>query len=280
MVPLIYKNKSIGVISVLSKKRTLNKNDANTLLLLTPLASLAIKKAQLTRQLTKALAARDLFISMASHELKTPLTTMYTYLQLIKNKISKEDSFNNEWMDILLNEMTRLNNLVNELLTISRIKSGKIEYRWEEVNVKQVIKRALANFMVKHKERKVLINNKLPKEQKIIADFDKLVEVFINLLDNAAKYSDQEKAIKLFIEKDDKNIVFDVIDSGKGISEEDLPHVFDDFYKGKNTTKPGMGLGLFIIKQIVQEHKGEIKIKSKINEGTTVKVSLPIAKQQ
>lgn len=277
IVPLIYKNKSIGILTVQSKQKLFIPRDARILLLISPLASLAIRKAQLTDELSKALKARDLFISMASHELKTPITTVYTYMQLIKIKASKKEPLNIDWIDNLLNEMVRLYKLIDELLHVNQIKTGKLKYNWEEIDINDILKKSVSGILTRYKDRKIVFQNNLNNENPtIIGDFEKLIEVFLNLLDNAAKYSDPESVIILETIIEKKYLMIAVRDEGQGISESDLPQIFDDFYKGENNIKSGLGLGLFIIKKIVNEHKGKISVKSEVGKGTTIHVKLPI----
>lgn len=278
MVPLINRGKSIGVMSIMSKKKRFTKKDIGILSYFTPLASLAIRKAQLYAELDKALKTRDLFISMASHELRTPITTMYIYTQLLKRKTARGEKLDPEWINNLLYEMARLTKLINELLQINQIKTGNLKYEFEEVDVDRVIKRSLRTFKTSHKGSRLKYENFSTKKALAVADPNKLEQVVINLLDNSAKHNERKKMINIFLSTDRKDITISVIDEGSGISKEDIGKVFDEFYKGAGHTKAGMGLGLYLIKKIVDEHNGEIKIRSVVEKGTTVIIKLPLAK--
>lgn len=281
MVPLINRGRSIGVISLYTnKKNRFDNKDKEILKIFSPLASLAIRKAQLYYELNKSLETRDLFISLASHELKTPITTIYIYLQLIQKNINKNNAFDPSWITTLLFEMTRLTKLVNELLEINLIKSGKMNYSWEEASIHEILRRSITTFKANHKNKKVKFISELKeKEIIIVADFDKLIEVFVNLLDNAAKHSDASAPITILLKKLDKSLSISVNDLGEGIKKEDIPKIFEGFYKTENNTKPGMGLGLYLANQIIEKHKGKIKVKSKLGKGSKFEVILPFYKK-
>jgi len=276
MAPLINRGKSIGVISVHTKKKRFTKSDQEILNFITPFASLAIRKAQLYHEVENALNTRDLFISMASHELKTPITTMYIYTQLLKNKVKKGEEFDIEWINNLLYEMTRLTKLIDELLLLSQIKTGNFKYSFEELNIVEILDKAITSFKLSHKKTKLIFKN-LTKSENItlVGDPDKLIQVIINLLDNAAKHNVWDKPIQISLSEQERKIKISVEDNGTGIKKEEIPNIFNEFYKGKGHTKSGMGLGLYLIKKIINKHHGKITITSEESHGTLVTVTLP-----
>jgi K+-sensing histidine kinase KdpD len=278
MVPLMNRGKSIGVMSIMSKKKRFSEKHLEILAYFTPLASLAIRKAQLYEELDKALRTRDLFISMAAHELRTPVTTMYVYTQMLKKKSAKGQKLDSEWVDNLLYEMARLTKLIDELLQVNQIKTGNLRYEFEEVDVDHVIKMSLKTFEASHKGSRINYKNDSKRKPIIVADPNKIEQVLINLLDNSEKHNEWKKPISIFLSTDRKDITVWVIDEGSGISKEDLDRVFEEFYKGAEHTKAGMGLGLYLIKKIIDEHKGTIRIRSMLGKGTTVIIKLPLAK--
>jgi len=276
LAPLVYRGKSIGVISVLSKKKKFSKTDQDILNYFTPLASMAIRKAQLYKEVEDALKTRDLFISMASHELKTPITTMYIYTQLLKKKVEKGEEFDAEWIDNLLYEMSRLTKLIDELLQLSQIKTGNFKYNFEELNVVEIIEKTLSSFKLSHKKTKVVFKNESKQKTiRLVGDPDKLIQVLINLLDNSAKHNVLDKPITLILAAQEKRVKIIVDDHGSGIKREEISNIFDEFYKGKGHTKSGMGLGLYLIKKIIDQHHGKISISSAEGEGTRVTLDLP-----
>jgi len=276
-IPLSNKDQSIGVMNIMFKQHNIrfSTKELSVLKLFGSMASLAIRKTQLISEIKAALEGRDLFLSMAAHEFRTPITTIGGYAQLLKNKI-KNDSPEKRWVEEIFGETQRLARLVNELLEINRIRSGHLRYNWHEANVNTIIKEVIEGFKISHPGNLVNFKNEIEKDDAIIVgDEDKLIQVFINILDNAAKFSPKEKEIDVRLTKKYEGLAISFRDYGQGIAQKDIHKVFEGFYRGINNTKEGMGLGLFISYQIVKEHRGEIFIKSKINKGTTIEVRFP-----
>lgn len=279
IVPLSYRNKSIGVLTILSSKNShFSEKELNILKLFVPMASLAIRKTQLHDEMKKALELRDVFISMAAHELRTPLTTISGYIQLLYNRMAGEKSSESRWVEELSWESQRLNMLVNELLEVSQIKNGELSYVLKECNLGAIISRAIVGLQFTYPRHKVIFYNFVKKENHdlIIGDFDKLLQVFNNVLENAAKYSEIDQNIEVSLHEKNKFLVTSVTDYGKGIAKKDLPNIFEGFYRSKSAhQREGMGIGLYLAEDIVTRHKGLIKAKSKINKGTLIEIKLP-----
>lgn len=276
-IPLINQRKSIGVLSVQSRKdKYFTDEQLNSLKIFGSLASLAIRKNQLYEETKMALEARDLFISMAAHELRTPITTISGYAQLLYSKFGEAETPESRWIKELTWETLRLSHLVNELLEVDRIKTGQFQYFFKECSLKEILQRAAADFKITHPEHSLLIKNTIKKNKDIIiGDFDKLLQMILNLLDNAAKFSPPSLSITLKLDSKPSCFTLIVQDKGKGVSKPELPIIFEKYYKGVDTRVEGMGLGLFLVKNIIREHHGEIKISSKLNKGTTIKIKLP-----
>lgn len=279
-IPLFYKDESIGVLSVdTSRKESFSKSEFRILKLFGSLASLAIKKTQLYDEVIKSLEARDLFVSLAAHELRTPLTTINGYIQLLQTHLSKLGTNEAKWIEHISEESQRLTKLVSELLEINRIKVGQLQFNFTECNLIDIVEDVLNTFQFIHPGRRIIIEKNISRNKAmIIGDHEKLLQVFSNILENAYKFSKNESVISVFIEKDDSDISVRVEDKGKGIKKEDLPRVFEGFYKGKNhNEESGMGLGLYLTKSILEKHHGTIKIDSRIHKGTIVEIKLPQA---
>lgn len=277
-LPLIYKNESIGVVALHSRRDyPFTDRELGALRLYASLASLALKKAQLHTETLKALHTRDLFISMAAHELRTPLTTINGYIQMLRRKILPDDSTEARWVAELSGETYRLTELVNELLAVNRIKSGgELQYIFRECSLKTIINRALSNVHFVYPERLVTFQDQLIDSQDmVIGDFDKLLQVITNLIDNAIKYSSAVSEVIIKLKTDPPFVVVSIKDSGQGISKSELPKIFDEFYANHRGGQEGIGLGLFLSRNIVMQHHGKIKVQSKVNKGTTVEVKLP-----
>lgn len=277
IIPLSYQRKAIGVLSVLSKrKKNFTEQDLNTLKLFGPLATLAIRKTQLYDDTRKAVETRDLFISMASHELKTPLTTINVYAQLIQKKLSIGNKFEPRWIDTILKEIKRLTNLISELLQVDQIKTGKLNYDWQECDLTEIVERSVRDFKLSHTKHKVIYENSESNNIFIIGDVDKLLQVITNLMNNSAKFAKENTAITVSLKKNLQTVELCVKDQGKGIHKKDIPHIFEGFYRGSEDTNEGMGLGLFLAKKIIEKHNGEVKVKSKVNQGTSFIIKFPL----
>lgn len=278
-IPLTNKSKSIGVLTVNSKKnQEFSVYETHILQLFGSMASLAIRKTQLYDEIKKALEMRDMFISMASHELRTPITTISGYVQLLQSKMKNEGGVTKMWMDELGRELERLTLLVKELLEINRIKAGNLQYNFKESNITDIVNRAVRTVEFGHPGKKIILTNKLEDKDSVIGDYDKLLQVINNILENAAKYSGDADEIRMTLSKKNNQFRITVKDRGIGIPENELPDIFKGYVQGKNHNREGLGLGLFLTKSIIEKHLGHISIKSVENKGTTVEVLLPQSK--
>jgi signal transduction histidine kinase len=276
-IPLFNRRKSIGVLSLGSfHEPHFNEEEISALKLFGSLASLAIRNSQLYAETERALSIRDQFIALAAHELRTPLTSINGYIQLLKSRSSKLGQTESRWIEELSWESYRLTELIRELLEINRVKSGQLQFLWKECHLKGIIHRAMTSFRFSHPGHVINFINQLEETpDTVIGDYDKLLQVISNLLDNAAKFSPTDKPISLILRSDTTKLIVEVRDQGKGIAKKDHHKVFEGFYKGLDNYKQGMGLGLLLAKFITDSHKGEIDLRSAINKGTTFEIKLP-----
>lgn len=277
IIPLSYRNKTVGILTLMSsKEKAFAKKELNMVKHFAPLASLAIIKAQLDDETKKALEARDLFISMAAHELRTPLTTINGYIQMLCTKFGGTNTSEAHWVEELSRECFRLMNLVSELLQIEHARNGKLQYSWKQCSLAEVVNRARLNFRFSHPDYKIIFYNKLENcPDLVIGDFDKLMQVTTNLLDNAVKFSSFNTPITVHLKSESPHLILTVKDQGTGIARRDCSQIFKRFFRGSKSRREGMGLGLFLVKNIIEQHHGKIKIHSKENQGTAIEVKLP-----
>lgn len=277
LVPLSYQETSEGVLIIRrARDKKFSKDEINTLKLFGSIAGLSIKKNESYEATKQALEARDMFISIASHELRTPLTSLNGYIQLLYSKLSKTDSVEAKWTKSLLEESTRLTNLIKELLEINRIKQGTLQFVLREGHFAEVIKRAIERVAFTHRKRKVVFSNKVTKDQDIvIADFDKMLQVVSALLANALKFSPSNTPVSVTLESAPAFLTMRITDKGKGMGREDVRRVFQGFYKNTENLQEGMGVGLMLAKHIITYHKGTIDIQSEMKKGTVITVKLP-----
>jgi len=222
---------------------------------------------------------KDEFLSIASHELKTPLTSIKAYTQLLyKNMDSADKSFS--FVAKTLKHITRLEKLINDLLDVSRINSGQIDYDFDVFPFEELLKQGVESFADIESNHKITVKN--IAKANLMADRNRIEQVFNNLLNNAAKYSPRADNIIVnsFIKND--HLVVSVQDHGIGIAENDWHHVFERFYGSEKTLNnfQGLGLGLFISSEIIKRHKGEIWVESKPGTGSTFYFKLPLGSDQ
>lgn len=221
--------------------------------------------------------AKDEFVSTVSHELRTPLTSMKLYISLLlSGKMGKTTKKQKDTLNILDEENNRLSNLINDVLALSKLEKHKVKMKFEKVDLNKLISRNIYANLVG--EKKVMVVNKIPPNFIVKVDIDRFKQVFINLFSNAVKYSNDNSIIEVGAYKNKEEWVFYVKDTGIGISKEDLPLIFDKFYQIENhmvRKAGGTGLGLPIVKEIVQCHGGRIDVKSRLKHGSTFYVIIP-----
>ncbi|RXK19298.1 ATP-binding protein [Macrococcus sp. DPC7161] len=220
------------------------------------------------------------FIANVSHELRTPIQMVQGYTEAILDGIAMDKADIDEFLYIILDETKRLNRLVNELLNVARIDAGELPMQIESVNTQSFFNKISQNFKKRAEENKIaLIMDIDPNIETIPIDYDKMIQVFTNLIDNAMRYTHQNDVITVSAKKERNNLIFKVQDTGVGIAEEHIDQIFERFYKvdqARTRGKHGTGLGLFIVKSIIEHHQGTINVKSKVGQGTTFIIEIPI----
>ncbi len=277
LIPLVNDGKSFGVLTAKSLKEVpIDHRRVEALALFGSIAALAITKSRLFDELGEALKTRDLFISMASHELKTPVTAIKGFSQLICNKVSSGERPPDFWCQQLNAEVDRMTRLVSELLQLNQIKAGKLHFNFQSFNFREAVYQAIFDLNQLHPDYLIKVHDHTKgKSDKIAGDRDKLLQAIINLISNAIKYSPIGSKVGIALHADDENIFFEVSDQGPGMDKEILEHLFDEFYRGPNQKKEGLGIGLYLTKKIVEAHKGKISVQSKLNKGTKITITLP-----
>ena len=244
-------------------------------------AAIALDNAHLYNKANQAIQIRDEFLSISSHELKTPLTPLKIQLQSIAKQIDKgllqEESLEKFRKSIMVAEkqVNRINILVDDLLDVTRITSGRLTLNFEDVEMVETIKEVAERYTVQlQKAQSVLL---LDVVDSLVARIDRIrfEQVLINLLTNAIKYA-PGKPITISLRSVDDKIILKVIDQGEGILPDDQKKVFDRFERANShAAQGGLGLGLYIVKQIITAHNGTIEVESQQNMGTTFTIELP-----
>ncbi|MFS0822907.1 ATP-binding protein [Bacillus sp. 1P02SD] len=222
---------------------------------------------------------REDFIANVSHELRTPIAMLQGYSEAIMDDIASSEEERKEITKVIYDESLRMGRLVNELLDIARMQSGHITLNKEHVDFDSFINRVIRKFQGLAKEN--LITLTATKEEdigEISIDPDRIEQVFTNLIDNAIRHTEENGRVEVHVTGQDTSIKVDIRDTGSGIPEEDLPFVFERFYKAdkaRTRGKSGTGLGLAIVKNIIGAHNGNISVHSKLGEGTTFTFVIP-----
>jgi PAS domain S-box-containing protein len=237
------------------------------------------------------------FISTVSHELRTPLTSVRGFTEIIKKKLEEDifprlgdASFDSriqktlrrirENIEIILSEGERLTTLINDVLDISKLEAGRVEWKFEQINIADIIERAWISmsslFVQKKLKFQKFIDENLPE---VMGDQDRLLQVVINILSNAVKFT-EHGTITCKVYQHDNEIVVSITDTGIGIASSEKKYLFEKFRQATDTInyRPGgTGLGLSICKQIIDQHEGKIWVDSKVGKGSTFTFTLPIS---
>lgn len=220
------------------------------------------------------------FIANVSHEFKTPLTSIQGFAQALFDEAVKHKDERKKAAKIILDESERLNHLVNDLLLLARFDAGTMPISKSMIDINQLISTYLEKFAIQAKQSKIRIISEIDAPLFIMADGEKIGQIFNNLLDNAIKFSKPNGEVRISTEKDTKWMLLTISDSGPGISDEDQKRIFERFYQidkaRRGGSKRGVGLGLSIAYQIAQAHGGDILVESKPDCGSTFMVKLPI----
>ncbi|MEI9956158.1 MAG: PAS domain-containing sensor histidine kinase [Ferruginibacter sp.] len=221
---------------------------------------------------------KDYFISMASHELKTPITSIKGYVQILQSMYqNSEDHFLKNSLGIVDKQIITITNLISALLDLSKIKSGSLVLNKERFDTNSLIEEMIDE--IKHINPEYAINFSANSNVEVYADRDRIGQVLINFLTNAVKYSPETKTVEVKSYVENNNLVISVQDFGIGISKNDQAKIFERFYRveGKNEkTFPGFGIGLFIAAEIINRHNGNIGVSSEPAKGSVFYFSLPV----
>ena len=224
------------------------------------------------------------FIQNVSHELNTPLTVMKTKIDILKQKKNVTKKEYREAMEILNSEIIRLSGTTEELLTLSELEENGSKKEFVRINAKEVLNKIIKLFENRIDSKNLDIKTKVKGDSVIAGSRLQIEQLFFNLIDNAVKYSVPQKNLTISLRNDrsKRRLIFNITNVNKLIKKEDLPHIFDRFYKTYTVKdKKGYGLGLSISKKIVENHKGKIRaVYNSRKKEITFKVTLPIYREK
>ncbi|MBN1493142.1 MAG: HAMP domain-containing protein [Candidatus Omnitrophica bacterium] len=221
------------------------------------------------------------FVANVSHELRTPLTSIKGYAETLLEGALQDQNSAHEFVDIIYKEANRLNLLVNDLLDLSRFESDKHTFIMKSVHIENIVKKAIERVTTQAREKQIAITTSIPEGlPSVSVDEAAILQVMLNILDNAIKYSDQKGSINVEVTNQQGVLQVAVRDNGIGIAEADLPRIFERFYradKNRSRTLGGTGLGLAIVKHIILAHNGTISVESTVGKGSVFRFTLPIS---
>lgn len=290
--PFFMRNKPAGVIIFGLGEDQISYPYWNDLIIRLPeVVSIAIDNALLYQQIEKDNdqlkeldRLKDEFVSVASHELRTPMTAIKSYLWMALNKSTKslDPQVKNE-IEIAYNSTERLLKLVTDMLTISRIEGKRLQLQKEEFNFNEISQQVYDILKISAEEKGISFNFNIPEKPiTMIGDKEKLREVIQNIIGNALKFTPAKGTISFSISTDEKHLSIEVTNSGSYIPTEELSKLFEKFNRlniestNKEGATVGTGLGLFITKQIVEMHSGTVDVTSDEKDGTTFIINLPL----
>ena len=281
IVPLSIHGRVIGAITFASAEsgRHYTPSDLSTAEELAGRAALAIENARLFGESQRAVAIRDDFIAVASHELKTPVTSLKVYAQVMHRQAEKAgDEASVRTLAKINDQIDRLSELIGDLLDISKIEAGELALASDEVALDEVVTAAVEAVQQTSPKHSIEIEGSVTRP--IFGDADRLGQVVTNLLTNAIKYSPSADRVIVRILDEKRRAAVEVEDFGIGMDPDHLPHIFERFYRVSSPdekTFPGLGIGLYISSEIVRRHGGEMSVRSAKGEGSIFRFTIPVA---
>lgn len=232
-----------------------------------------------TRELVEANAAKDVFMSMVSHEMKTPLTTLKGITQMLARRVARGDSIDPRNLTLLENSVHRMERLVNDLLNTSSIETGMFSLHRQADNLVELLQELIDEHGAAMGSTLQL--NLPSAEMLCLVDRERINQVVLNLLSNARKYSPSGTPVIVKLERQEDYAVISVIDHGVGIPPEKLTRIFERFYRVpeidvQTGSSSGIGLGLYIAQKIIERHDGRLNVTSTPGEGSTFTIHLPL----
>lgn len=307
-LPLIEQNHTVGFLLLGNKKsgEVYTAQDIKILEIFAPLITVAIQNAksydeikrfnktlnekvlnatkelQMSHEKLKTLdQQKDAFLGMASHELKTPITSIKAFTQVLLKKAEQDKESKYEYILKNINMQTdRITQLINDLLNVSHIESGKLVLKKSEFNISKLVKKAVTDIQVTTDTHEIIVKGNVTKT--MYADKNRIEQVIANLLTNAIKYSPQANKVIVSLHETAKEISVLVQDFGQGIALEDQKRIFERFYRTRENEEKnitGFGLGLYISSEIIRHHKGRIWVSSTVGKGSLFGFSIPYTKR-
>jgi two-component system phosphate regulon sensor histidine kinase PhoR len=224
---------------------------------------------------------RQDFVANVSHELRTPLSNIKGYAETLLDGALDDKKNAKDFLNIIYKESDRLSKLIDDLLDLSKIESGKMKMVIKPLELRPIAVRVIDILKKFATDKSINISVSIPEDlPRLLGDENRITQALINLVDNAIKYTAASGAVKISASKQDGFVKIDVTDTGMGIPKKDIPRIFERFYrvdKARSRELGGTGLGLSIVKHIAQSHGGDVLVISTLGKGSTFSFTIPAA---
>jgi signal transduction histidine kinase len=237
-------------------------------------AAVALDNSKLFEEVKALSAKKDEFIALASHELKTPLTTIKGYLQVLDR--AEKDQASKSFISKMLKQVDKLNALISDLLDVSKVEAGKLKLDLELFDLRALVEEVTETLNYTNKTHQIIFQGE-GEAVWIKADKQRMEQVMINLLTNAIKYSPNANRVQISLKQADGEVTITIKDQGMGLTTDQQKQIFTRFYRAEgNANIPGLGLGLYLTKEIIDRHHGKIGVYSLPEKGSEFYFSLPL----
>jgi PAS domain S-box-containing protein len=285
VAPIVSRGRSLGIISVVRTQRVaFDEDDLHVAEELGERAGIHIDNARLYRHAQQAVLTRDDMMNIVAHDLRNPLNSIGIQAQLVLREISKGNSdleSLRESLTAIKTSVTTMNSLIRDLFDAARSEAGQLVRRIRPCEPARLVADAVQGARALAASKKLELSTETPPNLPLVnADSERVHQVLANLLGNAIKFTPAGGSILVSVAAQRGDVSFSVSDTGPGISGDDIPHVFDRFWKGKSADRRGAGLGLWICNGIVKSHGGALTVESRLGHGSTFRFTLPIASDE
>jgi PAS domain S-box-containing protein len=281
LVPISLGEQALGVLTLgtCSPERQLTPLDVMLLENLARRVALAVDRARLYEQAQAAVRARDEILGVVSHDLRNPLSTIQITAALLHDLSHERRDDNRKWLEVITRSVKQMNSLIEDLLDVTSIEAGGFSVETAESDVRSLVRDACEMLAPLARKRKIRLETSVADDlPPMRLDAPQVLRVISNLVGNALKFTPGGGRVVLRAEQEGEAVVFAVTDTGPGIPEDQLPHVFDRFWQARPGDRRGAGLGLTIAKGIVEAHGGRIWAESRTGEGATFRFTLPVTR--
>ncbi|MFD2147635.1 sensor histidine kinase [Mucilaginibacter antarcticus] len=239
-------------------------------------ASVALDNAKLYEQIHNLNAKKDEFIGLASHELKTPITSLSGFLQIINLRMPESD-INKSFVEKALKQTGRLSALISDLLDVTKIESGQLPLTYTSFDLVSLVRDLIEQMQYTTRSHHIAFHSEVGSFV-LAADRQRLEQVVINLLSNAIKYSPKADLVKVSVTGNAEGAIIKIQDFGMGIAPEQQGRIFSRFYRVEEVDEhiSGLGIGLYISKEIISRHNGQLRVESEKGKGSVFTIELPV----